>query len=68
MTIMLIMVRMMMTKMMMTMIMRKGEGRVSGAYWQFHCLLDIHSYKGADWGQSTTLCNAAQITDHCVTR
>ena len=42
---------------MMSMLMRKGEWCVSGAYWQFHCLLDIHSYKGADWGQSTTPCN-----------
>ena len=40
----------------------KGEGQVSGAYWQFHCLLDIHSYKGADWGQSTTLCNISQTS------
>ena len=39
------------------MLMRKGEWCVSGAYWQFHCLLDIHSYKGADWGQSTAPCN-----------
>ena len=45
---------------------RKGEGHVSGAYWQFHCLLDIHSYKGADWGQSTTLCNRSLLVEHIL--
>ena len=50
----IMMMSMLMT--MMSMLMRKGEWCVSGAYWQFHCLLDIHSYKGADWGQSTTPC------------
>ena len=47
---------------MMLMLMKKGEWCVSGAYWQFHCLLDIHSYKGADWGQSTTPCNTIQLS------
>ena len=54
MSMLMTMMSMLMT--MMSMLMRKGEWCVSGAYWQFHCLLDIHSYKGADWGQSTTPC------------
>ena len=64
----IMMMSMLMT--MMSILMRKGEWCVSGAYWQFHCLLDIHSYKGADWGQSTTLCNCAIhcCTDHYKSR
>ena len=58
------MMSMLMTMTMMSMLMRKGEWCVSGAYWQFHCLLDIHSYKGADWGQSTTPCNTIRLLQY----
>ena len=58
----IMMMSMLMT--MMSMLMRKGEWCVSGAYWQFHCLLDIHSYKGADWGQSTTPCNTIRLLQY----
>ena len=62
MSMLMTMMSMLMT--MMPMLMRKGEWCVSGAYWQFHCLLDIHSYKGADWGQSTTPCNTIRLLQY----